>query len=445
LPGVFDAAPFLVAYVDSAMRFRAANACYAAWFGIPHDTIPGKHVREILGDDAFERVRAYVEAALDGEMTSYETEMPYVSGGHRYVHADLIPDRAEDGTVRGFIAAIRDISARRRMEVEREAALAALGKSEAELRYLATHARCLIWHGTVYDDGHWDTEVVDEEAAQAFLPLEMDPGERYTRAWYRHRLPEGKRLTDAVSTEALRTGKPEYSAEFGCRSRSGEVRWFSEQVHVEPLDPGMWRVIGVCVDITERRQAAEERVALTARIAEESQRQRAFLRDVLYSVSEGRLRLCETAADLPAPLPGAVEAVALSKPTLGVFRRRVQDVACASGLPDERVHDLITAVGEAAMNAVVHAGGGEGRVCADKETGTVQVWVTDNGAGIGMEYLHKAMLERGFTTAGTFGHGFWLMLKTADRIHLLTGQGGTTVVIEQDREPPAPGWLRGTL
>jgi anti-sigma regulatory factor (Ser/Thr protein kinase) len=202
-------------------------------------------------------------------------------------------------------------------------------------------------------------------------------------------------------------------------------------------------VIGVCVDITERRQADEERAVLTVRIAEESQRQRAFLREVLYSVSEGKLRLCETADDLPAALPVAVDGITLSAPTLGIFRRRVQDAACANGLTDERVHDLITAVGEASMNAVVHAGGGEGRVCADKESGTIQVWIVDTGAGIGMDYLHKAMLERGFTTAGTFGHGFWLMLKTVDRIYLLTGEGGTTVVIEQDRTSSDPAWLRG--
>jgi len=202
-------------------------------------------------------------------------------------------------------------------------------------------------------------------------------------------------------------------------------------------------VIGVCVDITERRQADEERATLTARIADESQRQRAFLRDVLYSVSEGKLRLCETTADLPAPLPVVADGITLSAPLLGVFRRRVQDAACANGLPDERMHDLVTAVGEASMNAVVHAGGGEGRVCADKESGTIQVWIVDTGAGIGMDYIHKAMLERGFTTAGTFGHGFWLMLKTVDRIYLLTGEGGTTIVIEQDRETSEPIWLRG--
>ena len=34
-----------------------------------------------------------------------------------------------------------------------------------------------------------------------------------------------------------------------------------------------------------------------------------------------------------------------------------------------------------------------------------------------------------------------MMLKTADRIWLLTGDTGTTVVLEQDRMAPEPEWL----
>jgi hypothetical protein len=34
-----------------------------------------------------------------------------------------------------------------------------------------------------------------------------------------------------------------------------------------------------------------------------------------------------------------------------------------------------------------------------------------------------------------------MMLKTADRVHLLTGTNGTTVVIEQERDAPMPPWM----
>jgi PAS domain S-box-containing protein len=195
-------------------------------------------------------------------------------------------------------------------------------------------------------------------------------------------------------------------------------------------------------DVTARRRADEERERLQAQLREASQRQRRFLKEILYSVTEGRLMLCEQPSDLPAPLPQAGGAVPLSLPTLKDLRRRVEEVAGALLGNQERVYDFETAVGEAAMNAVVHGSGGEGSVYADPETGVVQVWVEDAGKGISEESLHRATLEKGFSSAGTLGHGFWMMLKTADRVYLLTSPQGTTIVLEQERTPPEPPWMR---
>ena len=109
-------------------------------------------------------------------------------------------------------------------------------------------------------------------------------------------------------------------------------------------------------------------------------------------------------------------------------------------MSEERMQDMITAVGEAGMNAVVHAGGGVAWVSGG-ENGTVQIWIEDRGKGIDMQRLPKATLERGYTTAGSLGHGFWLMLKTVDRLWLLTGPNGTTVVLEQDATLAEPSWI----
>ena len=87
------------------------------------------------------------------------------------------------------------------------------------------------------------------------------------------------------------------------------------------------------------------------------------------------------------------------------------------------------------MNAIVHAGAGTGEVRTGDD-GTVQVWVVDHGTGITLENLPKATLKKGFTTAGTMGQGMKMMLQTVDRIYLMTGAAGTTVVLEQGREPP---------
>lgn len=171
---------------------------------------------------------------------------------------------------------------------------------------------------------------------------------------------------------------------------------------------------------------------------------RLFLRDILFSVSEGRLRLCDMLDDLPAPLTIAAAPFALSSATLRALRHETVDAAIAAGLAAGRWQDMVTAVGEASMNAVVH-GGGSGEARVTHQPGRVQVSIQDRGKGIAMDRLHRATLERGYTTAGTMGHGFWMMLKTCDRVYLLTDANGTTIVLEQDRTPPEPAWLQGRI
>lgn len=204
-------------------------------------------------------------------------------------------------------------------------------------------------------------------------------------------------------------------------------------------------------ELEEARDGLERRVAeRTAALAEAGQAlaelagwQRGFLRDVLASVTEGKLRLCDDGADLPLPRGAAWgEPIPLTgKGGLRDLRCRAVSAAERGGFPDARVQDLVTAVNEAGMNAIVHAGEGMARVCLDAG-GAVQVWVEDAGHGITLENLPRATLARGFTTAGTLGHGLKLMLQTADRLWLLTGPTGTTVVLEQDRQPPEPAWMQ---
>jgi PAS domain S-box-containing protein len=199
--------------------------------------------------------------------------------------------------------------------------------------------------------------------------------------------------------------------------------------------------VGVQTDITRRKEAEEENARLVTAMRDSARRERAFLRDVLSSVTEGRLCLCDDSADLPVSFELLGDPVHLSSGDIATFRHTALEAASARELPLERCQDLVTAVSEAAMNAVVHGGGGQGRVCVNGN-GTVQVWVTDQGGGIAMDSLPRATLERGYTTAGSLGHGLWLILNTVDRLWLLTGPSGTTVVLEQDRAPQEPAWLR---
>ena len=189
----------------------------------------------------------------------------------------------------------------------------------------------------------------------------------------------------------------------------------------------------------EREAMRLENEKLLREKAAAAQQQRAFLKDVLLSVTQGKLCLCDGPADLPSTLTPFREPIALSPATLRHARLTAEAAARRSGLPEERIIDFVTAVAEAGMNSVAHAGGDETRFYA--EDGRVQVWIVDRGRGIDIKNLPRATLERGYTTANSLGHGFFMMLGCADRVYLLTGMDGTTIVLEQYYAPPAPAWL----
>jgi hypothetical protein len=65
----------------------------------------------------------------------------------------------------------------------------------------------------------------------------------------------------------------------------------------------------------------------------------------------------------------------------------------------------------------------------------LQIGIEDRGNGIRERDLHRATLERGWSGAESFGHGFTLRLKAVDRVYLLSDPTGTTLVLEQEVLP----------
>jgi|GEM_PF-1913202 PAS domain S-box len=261
-------------------------------------------------------------------------------------------------------------------------------------------------------------------------------------------LPRFPRRLLPLLERVLETGKPLVNLELSDLSDASpeEGRAFLASYYpVYEGTPGETPLgIGIIVvDITERKRAQEAALAAERRAAG---RMRQFLREILNSVTEGRLQLCDDERDLPVGLPVVAGTFAVSGTNLKVAREAVRKAAVERGFSDERWQDLVTAVGEAGMNAVVHGGGGGVVTVRATPLGAanprVQVWVEDGGTGIELYNLHRATLGRGFSTRGTFGHGFYLMLNTCDRLYLWTRPTGTTVVIEQSPQLPEPSWMQ---
>jgi PAS domain S-box-containing protein len=112
---ITDAMPALISYIDPGHTYRFANRMYEKWFDVPPGSVAGRHMREVLGDKAYELICPRLDRAFKGERVFFEQEMPYESG-MREISAHYIPDTGSDGRVRGCFALIEDISGRKRAE-----------------------------------------------------------------------------------------------------------------------------------------------------------------------------------------------------------------------------------------------------------------------------------------------------------------------------------------
>jgi PAS domain S-box-containing protein len=112
---ITDALPVLISYVDAQQCYRFTNRAYEDWFG-PRENINGQPIERVLGTEAYQQIRGYVEAALSGECVTFEREVSYKGSSPRWVRASYIPDLGQQGKVQGFFGLISDISERKTME-----------------------------------------------------------------------------------------------------------------------------------------------------------------------------------------------------------------------------------------------------------------------------------------------------------------------------------------
>lgn len=107
---VTDAMPAYVSCVDSKYCYRFVNKMYEQLYGLSRNEICGQHIKDVMGESAYQKIQGYVEAALSGEEVSYESALPLKDVGMRYFHATYIPHIGNKGEVEGFFTLIMDIT-----------------------------------------------------------------------------------------------------------------------------------------------------------------------------------------------------------------------------------------------------------------------------------------------------------------------------------------------
>ncbi|MBX9579519.1 MAG: PAS domain-containing protein, partial [Gemmataceae bacterium] len=259
---IADAVPGLLSYVDADFRYRLANAAYGRWFGLAPDRIAGRHVREVLGEAAWESVRPDMERALAGEVVTYERELPYRAGGTRSVAATYTPDRDPAGRVAGLVVLVLDVTDQRRAEAE-------VRRSEERYRAFVANSTEGIWRFELDAPVRTDRPA-DEQVAAMYRGAYLAECNDATARMYGYasaaelvgaRLPDFLPPDDPRNAEYLRafveSGYRLAEAESFERDRAGQPRVFVNNL-VGVVEGGhLVRAWGTQRDVTDRWRAEE--------------------------------------------------------------------------------------------------------------------------------------------------------------------------------------------
>ena len=114
---ITDALPVLISYMDKEKRYQFANKAYSQWFGVVLDQILGRHARDVLGEDMYQKVQPHLVHALQGERARFETEL--IKNGRIYLFEIIyVPDMYQEGKISGVFALWYDLSEKIQKELE---------------------------------------------------------------------------------------------------------------------------------------------------------------------------------------------------------------------------------------------------------------------------------------------------------------------------------------
>ena len=113
---VTDNSPVMLVHCDTERRYKFVNRAYAECFGLTPREVVGRTIPEVVGERAYELIRANVDAALAGQRVEFEVVSPYEGAGQRWLHYTYLPQHSDSGAVQGVLAVILDVTERRRAE-----------------------------------------------------------------------------------------------------------------------------------------------------------------------------------------------------------------------------------------------------------------------------------------------------------------------------------------
>ncbi len=138
---IADAVPAMMAYIDRReLRYRFANRGFAEFMGHQPDTIVGKTLREVVGEEMLPKIQPQMDAVLEGRSVRYVRERGRPDGASSYYEVQMLPHLDARGVVVGGFVLVADITHHRAAEQEARDAAERLRKfAEATDEGIAFH------------------------------------------------------------------------------------------------------------------------------------------------------------------------------------------------------------------------------------------------------------------------------------------------------------------
>lgn len=430
---ITDALPVFIAQCDRDYRLRFVNRTYADRFGYHASEVIGRRVPDIVGPEAFARIRQYLDAALAGQPQEHEMQINASGGEERCLQLMYVPERGEHGEVRGVIAAVNDVTRLRRAEEQ-------LLRREIEFKTLVENSPDII--------SRIDRNMRHLYVNPAVVKLAgIDPSEYIGKTKAELGLPPNVVAAwDEAAEAAFRTGQ-EQRLDFD-NVVDGRTHFFSGRIVPETDQHGrIESVVAIAYDVTERARAEKERDELlvrerTARIqAETAARARDeflaivshelraplngiqswahvlenYLKDVtsaplaqraLQGIKTGvgqQVRLIEDLLDVTRMMSGKLRLVKQPLSLVPLLEAAVESVRptaaakniavnCTYRITNEQIEGDSDRVQQIFWNLLSNAvkftpQNGNVWLTADKVDGEIRVTVRDNGMGISADFL----------------------------------------------------------
>jgi two-component system cell cycle sensor histidine kinase/response regulator CckA len=273
---VFDNAAIGIDLVDNEGHFTDVNSAFCSMLGYSRDELLRLSVLDITHPEDLDAARARMDALLKGESSSCRLETRYVRKDGAILWGDLSVTgvRDENGVHRCTIGVISDITERKRAEeAVRETAM------QLQLTIQAANVGLWDWDlrtSTVTYSPEWKRQLgyADNEISN-------------TLSEWRSRLhPDDLNRVLTRGQEYLEDPRRDYEDEFRLRHKDGSYRWILARGSILNDEEGhRWRMLGLHLDITDRKSA------------EESVRRNGARLQLLYSISQYRAESVEDLLD----------------------------------------------------------------------------------------------------------------------------------------------------